>query len=104
MRPDPWPSPGTVTTDLDICSWSASQLEGEQNIHLPTAGSKLHATPSARQHFSFSPSHPVSSPLGTLARKNLSCEEGAATEQRATEAHRPEPWEPPDAQAEDLHE
>jgi len=50
-------------------------------------------------------SHPlVSSPLGTLARENLSHGEGAATEQRATGAHRPEPWEPPDAQAEDLHE
>jgi len=48
--PDPWPNLGIITTDPDICIGSASQLEGEQNIHLPYVGGKLHAAPSAPQN------------------------------------------------------
>jgi len=103
-RPNPWPNLGVVIVDPDTCTGSASQLEGEQNINLPSVGCELHAAPSTPQHFSFSPSLPIPLPLDTLVRENPSCGEGAATEQRITEVRRPEPWKPPDAQAEDLHE
>jgi len=98
VHPDPWPSLGVVTINLDVCSWSASQLEGEQNIHIPCVGSELHAAPSAPQTSTFSP-FPPDAPT----HENPP-EEGAATERRATDYRHPEPWKPPDAQAEDLQE
>ena len=103
-RPDPWPSLGIVIVDPDIYFGSASQLEGEQNIHLRCVGSKLHAAPSTPQHFSLSPSPPIPSPSDTLARENPSRGEGAATERRVIGDHHPEPWKLPDPQAEDLQE
>jgi hypothetical protein len=106
-RPDPWPSPSVVNIDPDTCIRSASQLEGEQNFHKPCVGSELHAAPSTpqlSQHFSFSPLPLVPQSPDTLARENSSCGEGVATERRVTEDRRPEPWKPPDAQAEDLQE
>jgi len=45
VHPDPWPSPDIVITKLDACLGSALQPEGEQNIHIPCVGSKLHAAP-----------------------------------------------------------
>jgi len=103
--PDPWPNLGTVIVDPDSCIGSASQLEGKQNIHLPCAGSKLHAAPSAPQISlsSLSPLSLIPPPSDTLAHENPSRGEGAATEQHATEDHHPKPWKPPDGQAEDLH-
>ena len=94
-RPDPWPSLGVIIVDPDTCIGSASQLEGEQNIHVPCVGSELHAAPSAPQIFS-------SLPPDTLAHKNSPCGEAAAIERRATKDSRhPEPLKPPD---EDLQE
>src|SRR5260221_10887679 len=77
-RPDPWPSLGIVNVNPDTCIGSGSQLEGEQNIHIPCVGSEPHAAPSAPQNFpsSFSP---FPSPPDTLARENLSRGEGAAS-------------------------
>ena len=124
-RPDPWPSPGVITVDLAGCLGLASQLEGEQNTHVPSVGSGPHVAPVAPQ-FSSSSSSPFSS--DTLAHENppregaasercaadtcpepweppdLSCGEGAAIERRATETRRPEPWKPPDPHDEVLQE
>jgi len=103
MRPDPWPSPGIVIINPDTCIGSALQLEGEQNIHIPSVGSKLHAAPPTPQHFSLSPSLPIPLPLDTLARKNAPRGEGAATKQRTIEDRpRPEPPKPPDLHIEVL--
>ena len=102
-RPDPWPSLGIIIVDLDTCIGSASQLEGEQNFHLPCVGSKLHAAPSPPQNFpsSFSPFLPPN----TLTRENPLCGEGTATERHVIEDHPgPEPLKPPDLQAKDLEE
>jgi hypothetical protein len=74
-RPDPWPSPGVIIANQAACLWSALQLEGEQNIHLLSVGSELHAALSDPQSSSFSPIPPVPSPSVTLARENLSCGE-----------------------------
>jgi len=100
--PDPWPSLDSVIVDPDICIGSASQLEGEKNIDLPSVGSELHAAPSAPQNSSLSPSPPVLSPLGTPTCKNLLSGEGAATKQCATEVHHPKPRKPPDLHIEVL--
>jgi len=103
MRPDPWPSPGIIIIDPDTCFGSASQLEGEQNFHLPCVGSELHAAPSPPQIFpsSFSPFPPPD----TLAHENPSRGEGAATKRRIIEDHPcPEPRKPPDPQVVDLQE
>ena len=102
-RPDPWPNLGAVIVDPDIYFGSASQLEGEQNFHLPCVGSELHAAPSPPQNFpsSFSPFPPPDTP----AHENPSHGEGAATERRVIEDHpRPGPRKPPDLHAEDLQE
>jgi len=53
MCPDPWPGPGTITIDLDVCSRALVLLKGEQNIILPCKGSKQHATPYTPQTFPF---------------------------------------------------
>ena len=101
--PDPWPDLGAITVDPDIYFGSASQLEGEQNFHLPCVGSELHAAPSPPQNFpsSFSPFPPPDTP----ARENPSHGEGAATERCIIEDHpRPGPQKPPDPHAEDLQE
>jgi len=104
MRPDPWPNLGTVIIDPDTCIRSASQLEGEQNFHLPCVGSKLHAAPSPPQIFPSS-SSPVLSPLDTLAHKNSLGGEGAAIKWHTTkDSHHPELWKLPNLQAEDLQE
>ena len=105
-RPDPWPSLGIVITNLDTYLGSASQLEGEQNIHIPCVGSELHAAPSAPQNSSssLSPLPPVPPPSDTLVRKNPSCGEGAAAERCATEDRRPEPSKPSSPHEEDLQE
>jgi hypothetical protein len=121
--PDPWPSPNIVITNWAACLGSASQLEGEQNIHVPCAGSKLHAAPTTPQIAS-----PFSSPSNTLTRENLPregaasewcaadicpesweppdlpCREGTAIERCTTEARRPETWKPPDLYDEALQE
>jgi len=47
--PDLWPNLCVVTINPDIYFRSASQLEGEQTIHPPCVGSKLHPAPSAPQ-------------------------------------------------------
>jgi len=95
-RPDPWPSPGITIIDPDTCIGSASQLEGEQNFHLPCVGSKLHAAPSPPQNFPSS-SSPVPLPLDTLTRKNSLRGEGAAIKRCTIEDHpHPEPPKPPD--------
>ena len=98
--PDPWPSLGIVIVDPDTCIGSASQLEGEQNLHILCVGSELHAAPSAPQNPSSS-SSPFPSPSDTLVR-NLSCGEGAATEQRTTDGPHPEHLKLPDLRVEDL--
>ena len=98
VRPDPWPSLGVVTINWDACLGSASLFKGEQNIHLPSAGSKHHATQPAPQNPSFSPFPPSD----TLARENPPGE-GAGSKWRATNL-RPKRWKPPDTQAEDLQE
>ena len=96
-HPDLWPSPGIIIVNPDTCIGSALQLKGEQNIHIPSVGSKLQAAPPTPQHFSLSPSLPVPLPLNTLARKNAPRGEGAATKQRAIEdCPCPEPPKPPD--------
>ena len=103
MHPDLWPNLGTIIIDPDTCIGSALQLKGEQNFHIPCVGSKLHAAPSAPQHFSLSPLPPIPSPLNTLACKNSPHGEGAATKQRTIkDCPCPELWKPPDLQAEDL--
>jgi len=106
-RPDPWPSLGVIIVDPDTCIRSASQLKGEQNLHLRCVGSELHAAPSAPQNSSssFSPSPPVPLPLDTLARENLLRGEGAATERRAIDdCPRPKPSKLPDLHIEVLEE
>jgi len=104
-HPDPWPSPGIIIADPDTCIGSASQLEGEQNFHVPCVGSELHAAPSAPQHFSFSPSPPIPSPLpDTLTRDDPSRGEGTATEWHTIEDRCPELWKPPDLHIEVLEE
>ena len=102
VHPDPWPSPDVVITKLDACLGSAIQLEGEQNIHVRSVGSELHAAPLAPQNISSSSLPPVRPPSDTLARANLSRGEGAATEQRATKGHCPKLWKPPDLRIEVL--
>jgi hypothetical protein len=56
---DPWLNLGVVIIDPDIYFGSASQLEGEQNIHVSYVGSELHAAPSIcpsnPSHFCFHP-------------------------------------------------
>jgi hypothetical protein len=127
-RPDLWPSPDVVITNLAACLGSALQLEGEQNFHIPCAGSELHAacptSPSIFVIFTLTLSVTVRHP----ARENapgegaasewratdicperweppdLPCGEGAAIERRTTEARRPEPWKPPDPHDEVLQE
>src|SRR5258708_1588760 len=49
VHPDPRPSADIVTVNPNTYFGSATQLEGEQNIFLPCAGSELHAAPSAPQ-------------------------------------------------------
>ena len=108
-------APHTLTsTNLAACLELASQLEGEQNFHIPCVGSELHAAPPASLFSSFSPLLQ----LDTLMRKNplregtaskwrtinicpehwdppnLPCGEGAAIKQCNTEACRPETWKP----------
>jgi len=105
MHPDPWPNLGAIIIDPDTCIGSALQLEGEQNFHIPCVGSKLHAAPSAPQHFSLSPLPPILSPLNTLACKNSPHREGAATKWHTIkDCPCPELWKPPNLQAEDLQE
>ena len=89
--PDLWPSPGIITVNPAVCLGSASQLDGEQNIHMPSVGSELHAAPTAPQFSSFSSSL---FPSDTLAHKNPP-REGAASEWHAANTC-PERWEPPD--------
>ena len=90
MRPNPWPNLGVVIIDPDTCIGSASQLEGEQNINLPSVGSELHAAPPTPQIFSLLPPD-------TLACENSPRGEAAAIEQHATKDSRhPEPLKPPD--------
>ena len=103
MCPDLWPSLTVVIVDLDTYFRSASQLKGEQNIHIPCVGSELHAALSAPHISSFSPLPPVPLPSDTLMHKNL-LEEGTATKQHTTDDRHLEPWKLPDTQAEDLHE
>jgi len=101
--PDLWPSLGVIIVNPDTCIRSASQLEGEQNFHLPCVGSKLHAAPSPPQIFpsSFSPFLPSD----ILVRKNPSHGEGTATEWHAIKDHpHPEPQKLPNPQAENLQE
>ena len=43
VHPDPWPSADIVTVNPNTYFGSATQLEGEQNIFSPCAGSELHA-------------------------------------------------------------
>ena len=104
MHPDLWPSLDSVIVDPDICIRSASQLEGEQIIDLPSVGSELHAAPSAPQNSSSSllPSPSILSPLDTPAYKNLSRGEGATTKQCATGVHHPKPQKLPDLHIEVL--
>ena len=101
--PDPWPSLGIITIDPDIYFGSASQHEGEQNIHLPGVGSELHAAPSAPQLFSSFPPLSLVPPLpDTLAHEDPSGGEGATSKWRATEDRYPELWKPPDLHIEAL--
>jgi len=104
MCPDLWPNLGTITVDPDIYFGSASQLKGEQNINLPSVGSKLHAAPSTPQHFSLLLLPSVPSPLDTLMHKNLLYGETAATERHTTEDHHPKLWKLPNLQSKDLQE
>ena len=93
-HPDLWPNLGIVNVNLDTCSGSASQLEGEKSICIPCVGSELHAGLPAPQNFepTFSRSPP---PLDTLARENSPHGEGAATKWCAIEEHPcPEPSKP----------
>jgi hypothetical protein len=102
-RPDPWPNLGIVIVNPNSCRGSASQLEGEQNFHVPCVGSELHAAPPTPQNFS-SPFSPFPSLPDTLILENPSRGQDAATERCTTKDLRPERLKPPDAQAEDLHE
>ena len=52
MRPDPWPSPDFVTTNLAACLGPASLLDGEQNIHVPCVGSMQYTVQPAPHIFS----------------------------------------------------
>jgi len=97
MRPDPWPNLGVVIIDPEIYFESASQLKGEQNIHVPCVGSELHAAPSAPQFFPFSFS--LSLP-DTLVRENA-LGEGAGSEWRTIDI-RSKPLKPPDLHVKDL--
>ena len=102
---DPWASLDIVTIDPDAYLGSASRggktftyVVWGANCMLP----ELHAAPSAPQIFQFS-SSPFPS-FDTLTRKNPSCGEGAATEQRAAETRRPEASKSSNPHAEDLQE
>jgi hypothetical protein len=46
-------SPSVVNMDPDTCSGSASQLEGEQNFHVPCVGSEQYASPCIPQPSNF---------------------------------------------------
>jgi len=53
--PNLWPSPGAITTNLNIYSRASVLLEGEQNKILPGVGSEQHAAQPAPQNpFPFS--------------------------------------------------
>jgi len=105
MCPNLWPDLDIVTINPDTCIRSALQLKGEQNINLPSVGSKLHAALPTPQNFSFSPSPPIPSLLpDTLMHKNPSCGEGTATKWHTIEDHCPELWKPPDLHIEVLEE
>jgi hypothetical protein len=67
-RLDPSPSPGTVTTYLDICKRASVLLEGEQNIKSPSVGCEQYAAPCAPYPFSFSPLPLLPLPPETAAR------------------------------------
>jgi len=104
-RPNLWPSLDSVIVDPDIYFGSASRLEGEQNLFSPYVGSEQYASPCTPQISpSLSSPSPVSSPLDTLARENLSCGEGSATKQHTTETWCPEPLKLPDTHGGDLQE
>jgi len=77
MHPDPRPSLGIVTIDLDANLESTPLLEGEQNINLPIAESGQHAalsTPTIPSYILHLKSSMSDLPWG----------EGTATEQRDT--------------------
>jgi len=54
-HPNPWPSPGATTIDLDTYSKASVLLEGEHNLTLPCIGSEQHAPPCTPHSFPFSP-------------------------------------------------
>ncbi len=55
-QPNPLPGPGATATELDVWITVSVLLKGEQNINLPSVGSKQHAAQSAPQIFIFPPS------------------------------------------------
>ena len=48
-HPNPWPSLGANTTDLDVYQRASVLLEGEQNLFLPCVGSEQYAAQPAPQ-------------------------------------------------------
>jgi hypothetical protein len=80
-RPEPWPDPGAITIDSDVCSRASVLLEGEQNFNSPCVGSEQYAAQPAPQNL-FPFSHLFDSRArGTAPGK------GAAPVQRAADPH-----------------
>ena len=103
--PDPWPSMGIIIINPDTCIRSASQLKGEQNIHSPSVGSKLHAAPPAPQNFPSSLSPSPFPPFVTLVHKNPLRGEGVATKQHTIDDRpHPKPSKLPDTHGKGLQE
>jgi len=80
-RPEPWPGPGAITIDSDVCSRASVLLEGEQNFYLPCVGSEQYAAQPAPQNL-----FPFSHLFDTRAR-GTAPGEGAAPVRRATDPH-----------------
>ena len=102
-RPDPWPSPGTVTADSDVYTRTSVLLEGEQKHVLPFEGSEQHAAPCTPQLFSSSSFLVVPPPPVAVARDVLHGKRRATDLEGRADPY-PEVLKPPDCAAEDLDE
>jgi hypothetical protein len=72
VQPDPLPSPGAATTELDACTRALVLLEEEQNIKSPCEGCEQHATPYTLQILLYLPLletavHSIASSKGTTS-------------------------------------
>ncbi len=96
VRPDRWPGPGAITTNLDVYPRVLVLLKGEQNKFLPCLGSEQHAAPYTPHIFHFSP-------LPDTCAQGAAPSEGAASIRCTADPHL-EVLKPPNPNEGPLHE